>query len=193
MFLGSNAVRLACLIAAAAVLATSCGRSEQTKPKVAPNDVATPASASGVQQVVRSGDGEATRYSADGKRTPLWSVRWKEAEIDLGTKGFFGGRMEQVSGTLYDSGKQTSTYRANRATADRNSDLLVLQGEVELQSPERGMVLACERLEYRPERKMLRATGNVRIQVNGGLLTAGQELLATPDLKTVSTPELFSP
>ena len=139
---------------------------------------------------VNASPGEATRLGAN--RQKLWTVRWKGARLDFTEGGRFSGYMDRVTGSIYgEKGQETSAFQGERGEADKAKDILRLSGSVKILSKEHKATLFCDKLEYEPERKRVRAVGNVRIESQSGVLNAGNEILATPDLTHVATPNLF--
>jgi hypothetical protein len=143
-------------------------------------------------KTVNASPGSATRLGPPPKRAKLWTVRWKGARIDFGEGGKFSGSMDKVTGELYDeTGKVASTFQGQDGQADKAQDVLRLSGQVKIVSKEHKASLFCDKVEYQPGRNLIRAVGNVRIESESGILNAGQEVLATSDLKRVATPNLF--
>jgi len=113
--------------------------------------------------------------------------------------------MQGVNGKLYTDNKPTSAYRADRARADKTKETLQLLGNVRVVSEEPPGVLTCNAITYDAKRKLIRAQGNVRVVIQRavgvgnarrveevGTIGTLSELWATPDLKVVSTPEMFN-
>ncbi|HEY0868198.1 MAG TPA: hypothetical protein VGE01_12505 [Fimbriimonas sp.] len=153
-----------------------------------------PSASKGIElpKTVNASPGQATRLGPPPKRSKLWTVRWKGARIDFGDEGRFSGYMERVTGSIYDDfGKEASTFQGQAGQADKAKDILRLSGQVKVVSKQHKASLFCDKVEYQPDRKVIRAVGNVRIVSDSGTLDAGNEILATPDLRRVATPNLF--
>lgn len=142
--------------------------------------------------------GTATRLGPMPKRQKLWTVRWKEARIDLSEGGQFSGTMQGVTGSMYaDNGTVASTFESQDAEAvkhdktEKQKDILRLSGNVKIVSREHKATLLCDKVEYQPGLKQIRAVGNVRVDAAGGVLNAGNEVIATSDLTQIATPNLF--
>lgn len=136
--------------------------------------------------------GDATRFSEEGERRKLWTVKWGTAYLRYGSEGQVGGTMDGVTGQLYKDDKVVSTYKAQKAIADEVTGELTLQGEVEVFSPEQKSTLRSETLIWASKgREIIKAKGRVRLE--SPLYLAGEvpELWAEPDLSRVATPEVF--
>lgn len=118
----------------------------------------------------------------------LYSIQWKSAAITIGRKGLEEGRMNGVSGTVYEEGKAKSTYTAETGFAKRESGDLRLEGRVVVKSPQYGSTLTARKLEWLPDVRRYRATGDVRVTGAWGVIGPTDSLVATSDLKTVGTP-----
>jgi hypothetical protein len=157
--------------------------------------------------------GNSTHYGPDPKREPQWYVQWTTgARADLSETIQPGGKkrdqdkedngariqvdyvtMHGVTGHLFTpTGKPGSTFRAQTGVGDGVHQRLELVGDVHIVSPDLASELICDRAVYDAIAKVLRAKGHVRVA--GKVGTIGTlEIWATPDLKYVATPSLFSP
>lgn len=136
--------------------------------------------------------GDATRFTQDGVRRKLWTVRWESAYLRYASNGAVGGDMDVVTGSLYKDDKVVSTYKAKKAVADEVTGELKLEGDVEVYSPEQNSTLRSETLIWASKgREVIKAKGRVRLE--SPLYVAGEvpELWADPDLGRVATPEVF--
>lgn len=143
--------------------------------------------------VVNTGPGGATARAADAAHTPTYHIAWKSAKIDLSDRGLLGGSMEQVTGEMYAKGKPVNSFRADRAKADRKTQILSAEGEVLVFSKEFAAKLACQRLEWDAKKNVVKAMGGVVLTGTNGQGAVGPvpELWATPDLHLVATPDMF--
>ena len=147
-----------------------------------------------------------TRYSKppEGKPTPegfkrhlLWTVKWDSAQVQYAGDEDFGGTMEKVSGTLYgenergDPDQPLTDFTADRAYADKKSDLLRLEGRIRLTSRDGTRSATCDQVDWHPSKKLLKAAGNVIINTDAYSAGTFKELWASPDLHTAGTPEEF--
>ncbi len=123
----------------------------------------------------------------------LYTVAWKSAALTLAKSGIQEGRMNGVSGTVYEDGKPKSTYSAETGYARKASGDLRLEGRVVVKSPRYGSTLTARKLEWLPDVKRYRASGDVRVSGDWGVMGPADVLLATSDLKIVGTPENFPP
>lgn len=141
---------------------------------------------------------------------PVYTIRWKSAQLEyMEAKQNYGGTMQDVSGVLYVEGKEVSTFTADSAEADKETGFLRLSGHVHVISedtesksnatPAKPVVrhafppgdLFCDRLEVVNQLSIIKARGNVQVKDGHGTM-GGDEFWATPDLRFVSTPDLFS-
>ncbi len=134
--------------------------------------------------------GEGTQYSKGPKHEPVWTVKWKEATVDVQGKNSFVGAAKGVTGTIDQNGAPASDYSADGAFADKEKGVLALVGHVKLVSKKPAATLTCERVEYHSDQKLIKAKGNVRVEGPWGS-AAGNEVWATPDLKQIGTPDMF--
>lgn len=185
------------LLMLAAVL-IGCGEPKLTrpKPKVEPTEQAKP-----TEQAIATDAGKFTRVSEKDGRPTLWTAEWKSAKLDVSSEGSFGGELERVSGQIFRAGNAVSRYRADKAIAKRDSNVLVLSGNVEVESlrpapsqrPENAFegTLHCDRLEWDGDREVVRAIGNVTLNTPQYGMGPFPEIVASPDLKHIATPNLF--
>jgi hypothetical protein len=143
--------------------------------------------------------GNSTEYEAGPKREPLWYVEWhKGATVDVTGKGEVShGMMEGVSGFVYEQVKPAksvkgSTFESKKGQGDQTRKILSLIGEVHVHSITRSADLYCDRLVYDAKAKQIRADGHVRVVSHVGTIGPVPQLWATPDLKMVATPRMFS-
>lgn len=150
---------------------------EPKKPEPAPLNVAT------------TGGSADKRDEKSGKR--LYSIAWKTALITLGPKGLQEGTMNAVTGTIYQEEKPKSTFSAETGYAKKETKTLRLERRVTVRSTTSKLVLTAEKLEWLPDVKRLRASGNVLV-TDGSTAMRAPVLDATPDLRKVGTPDAFS-
>lgn len=99
--------------------------------------------------------------------------------------------MQGVTGTIYRDGQAASTFEANEGHASKGSGVLVLRVHVVVHSKDPVATMTCDELIWDPTKGFLRAKGAVRLENPGYTLGEFQELLATPDLRSISTPDTF--
>ena len=136
-----------------------------------------------------TGSGETTIREPSGDRPIRYIIRWKETELDYTLEeGPLGGKLDAVSGELFQDGKPGSTFTANSAVADKSKNLLTLTGKVIAIGRDPKAKLECEKLEWRTDKKLLKATGKVTITFEQGVIGPVDELWCLPDLKMAGTP-----
>jgi lipopolysaccharide assembly outer membrane protein LptD (OstA) len=96
-----------------------------------------------------------------------------------------------VTGTIFQAQRPVTTFRADRGEADRTHQMLTLEDHVRVTAIKDGSRLNCDRLVYDARGKFYRATGHVTILGPAGQVGTLSEVLTTPDLAVVATPELF--
>lgn len=140
---------------------------------------------------VNSPEGEAIIRSIQDSREILYHIKWKEAQVDLADKGAFAGRMDDVSGEFYKNGKVASTFQADHAQADKETQVLTLRDHVTVVSKTQATTMACDKLEWHAGEKIVKAYGNIRMVGKFGTLKGLEELWSRSDLTYFSTPSMF--
>lgn len=142
------------------------------------------------------------------KLQPVWFVKWKNGQIDL-TKtktlthengkpkesegvGPTHGALEGVDGQFFVNGKPNSTFRSEDGSGDKDRQVLTLWNNVHVISSDPKGELTCDKLIYDAAKKRIQALGHVRVVGKVGTVGTLSEVWATPDLKTIATPELFN-
>ena len=149
-----------------------------------------------LQQTIESGAGSTELFSPTKTSQRLWKVEWKSASVTARAESKEGmvqmdpdsGIMNEVTGEVDDDQGVASTFRGDRAEADKAEQVLALTGKVVVISKRKNGKLTCDRLEWLPKRKRYHAVGNVVATGPVGTLGPFPEIWATPDLKKVSTP-----
>jgi hypothetical protein len=140
--------------------------------------------------VLKSNSGETVAY-APGKRERMWNVRWERAEIrGVETKKSVTD-LEVVNGEFYRGDAVQGTYQADSGRAEQGTSKLYLSGNVSVTSKPFKAVLSCRSATYDGVKKELRAVGNVVVTFPDGRIELGEEIVATPDLTRIGTPETF--
>lgn len=154
-----------------------------------PRKQASAMDALGAQSINVNGDGSATRLG--NNRQKLWTVRWKTAQLTREKTGSFSGAMQSVTGDIFDRKTVAATYSADRADASKADNHLTLDGKVVVKSKAYNALLYCDSITYLPESNRITASGHVRIETPTGVLNPGQDVVTTPDLAQIATPEMF--
>lgn len=122
----------------------------------------------------------------------MWTVEWKDAELNLAKeRKSTTGALRSVSGTIYRAGQVAAIFTADTAYADGPKNQLQLKGHVKVYSHEQKTTLTCDRMIFFPDRDIVEATGNVRFDLPTGQIEGLKKVLATSDLKSLGTPDLF--
>lgn len=125
------------------------------------------------------------------KNTKLYTVTWKSSALELAREGIREGKMNDVGGTVYEEEKAKSTFTADTGYAKKETQTLFLEGRVVVKSPQYRSTLRAKKLEWLPDVKRYKATGNVTVDGPWGQIGPADELLASSDLKTIGTPKAF--
>ncbi len=141
--------------------------------------------------MVHTGMGSTDHLSPAPKRTKLWTVRWEHADLTMGSESQQSGKMETVTGEIYRDGHRISTFAGDTGHGSQTNQTLELDGHVKVIGADPKGTLTCDRLEYDGQAKILKAKGAVTYDGANGILGPLPELWATPDLKEISSPELF--
>jgi len=142
-------------------------------------------------QKLNTGKGSATVRSTEGPREPMWTVQWESARIEYGGENQISGTMRRVSGEMYERGAVASTFVAERAEAEKQTNRLVLLGNVVLKSQDYQSTITCEKIVWDGKKNLIRALGNVRFKSRQYKAEVFDELLASPRMNRIGTPDLF--
>lgn len=136
-----------------------------------------------------------------GSRDRLWEVRWKDALLESQGEGSMFGTMEGVEGTIFRADRPTSDFSGQRAESEKDSDVLVLEGDVKVISREiqaeagarktPSATIYCDRIEWHSKLDLLVAKGNVHVESKGFHFGNAQELWCASDLSRIGTPDLY--
>lgn len=145
-----------------------------------------------LQQTINVGKGSGTFRDEKTKRDPLWDVEWETSQVQPAD----GGKavLRTVRGKLYTKGKPTTDFEADGARVDQKAQLLILRGHVRLVSSDPKGTLTCDEIRYEaanPDRRVVKARGNVLVVGEVGTVGPTAELWSNPDLTVVATPNLF--
>lgn len=121
----------------------------------------------------------------------MWSVQWESARIEYGGENQISGTMSRVSGEMYERGAVASTFVADFAEAEKQSNRLTLSGNVVVTSKEYKSTITCDKLVWDGNKNLIRALGNVRFKSKQYTAEVFDELLASPKMNQIGTPDLF--
>jgi hypothetical protein len=144
-----------------------------------------------LEQIINVGPASFEKFAEGGKQERLWTVRWKSAVANLFEGGDFAGRMQEVTGSIYQEGAEAATFTAETGTAVKASETLTLAGNVTIRAKKSGISMTCQKIVYEAKTKMIKASGGIRIEGRLGTISGVNELWTTPDLETVATPDLW--
>ena len=146
--------------------------------------------------------GTTTKRKQGDASVIVWVVSWKSAEANFLTEKDYSGRMNGISGMIYERGRPVGSFTADLARAYRESDRLTLSGNVKLTSdlpdsmqrhgePPEKAVLTCDELEWDAGEDLVKAKKNVIMDASEYKMGAFPELWCTPGFDLVGTPALF--
>lgn len=125
------------------------------------------------------------------KHEKRWTVNWKSMVLQgLQSTGISEGQMSGVSGMIFKAEQPVLRFKSDRGHGDKANEVLVLQDHVVASKPDGSENLTADTLTYLAKRKLLIATGHVRVYGVSGDGTFSQ-LVATSDLNHVGTPDMF--
>ena len=138
---------------------------------------------------LHAGPGETEAF--DEKRFRLWTLHWESAEVrGAGTKATVSD-VVTVHGSFFRNNKPAGNYEAATGSADQAKSRLELRGSVRITSLQHKTTLLCAEANYDGIRKIIQARGKVRLVSDDGTTDFGDEVVATPELDRVGTPETF--
>lgn len=180
-----------------------CGACGKAPPKAANPPKDRTDEAAKESRRLYTGSGTATLRDTEGDRPIRYILKWMSSQLDYSQEqGALGGRLEGVSGELYQEGKLASRFTAEHATANKATNLLRLEGNVVvegLEVDEKGKVvgkeisatLRCHRVEWNTKQKMMRAFEQVTIVSRQGTVGPLNELWCEPSVRRAGTPGFF--
>lgn len=139
----------------------------------------------------------------EGDRPIRYILKWTSSQLDYSQEqGALGGRLEGVSGELYQEGKLASRFKAEHATANKAKNLLRLEGNVVIEglevdgkgkvvSQEVSATLRCHRMEWNTKQEMMRAFEQVTVVSRQGTVGPLSELWCEPSVRRAGTPGFF--
>ena len=141
-----------------------------------------------------TGPGQATARDEGGDRPIRYVINWESSQLDYTlSEGASGGKLSKVEGQLYRDGKPASRFSADGAIADRPNKRLHLEGHVIVIGISPKGRLDCQKLEWKTDEKLLKATGKVTLRGEAGIIGPIDELWCLPDLKQAGTPGFYQP
>lgn len=179
------AIRTACIILIAAMVAAGCGNRETKAPSEGGKDIPIPPeltkASTGPVSVERRGDDQSLQ----------WTVRAESSNLELNSPNKLAGNLNKVTGCLYQKGVIASKFSADLANADQAKNKLDLSGQVVLNAEKEGLKMTALKLKWVPERKLIEASGHVMLESSDYIVGPFESILATPDLKKFGTPDTF--
>lgn len=166
-------------------LSISCSR-PATTPSIPP----TPVKSTKPKTTIASTASSVTDYSLPPDRHVLWRIFYKNAQVTFEGDEVQVGRMQDVSGQIYQK-DGVKSFRADNAEGDHSSQILTLTGHVSVYSPKEDANLKCEKLIYDAKKKLYSASGDVSLVNRRYSLTGLPAAIADSSLSQVATPDMF--
>lgn len=182
------------------LLSSACGKVPRKETDL-PKDPADEAAKE--SRRLYTGSGSAILRDTEGDRPIRYILKWTRSQLDYSQEqGALGGRLEGVSGELYQEGKLASRFTAEHATANKAKNQLTLEGRVVikgLEVDEKGKVvsqqiaatLRCHRMEWNTKQEMMRAFEQVTIVSREGTVGPMDEIWCEPSVRRAGTPGFF--
>jgi hypothetical protein len=127
----------------------------------------------------------------NGKRVRLWTVNWARASILFESEENFGGKMVEVTGTIFENDQPASTFKAAEAYANRASNTLKLTGGVSVKSVKDGSTLSGSEVIYFAEKSLIEASGNISLDAKTYTISGIPKILASSDFSEIATPDMY--
>jgi len=140
--------------------------------------------------MVESGAGNGTWFSKGTDRHPVWHVNWRTGELTVTGEVPEQATMKTVDGEILQD-NEAKRFRADRAIADKKSNILTLTGHVSIYSPKRGANLRCDKLVYSADEKLFRASGNVSFLSKNTTIVGIPAAFAASDFSQVASPDMY--
>jgi hypothetical protein len=132
--------------------------------------------------------GETIRRNSAGKR--VWSIRWKSAQLSI-IDGKQSGRMNDVNGDAFEKDVLVSQFESKQAEADAKTDRLKLSGGVKILATESKTTLIAQKVDWLPDQKVFRASGDVIVEGPNGIIGPTDTLFVTPKLDRMASSESY--
>ena len=137
-------------------------------------------------------DGTTDYFGTTGNK--LWTISWKTGHASINPsdpQADTSGILDDVSGVIFQKAVESSQFRADHGVGNKKSKMLKLTDSVVIRSHDPQLTLDCEQVDYSGNEEIVRAQKNVRVL--GTIETVGtiEEVWASPDLKTIATPDMF--
>lgn len=154
-------------------------KNEPEAAKNAPKDIA-----------IATTQATSTRSGENGQK--LWIISWESANLGIQDGKQFGS-MKSVKGTTFEAGKEAATFSSDLAEADKAEDRLILEGDVRVESFKTPKaVMTAKKVEWLPQLKVFKASGDVLIDAERGIVGPIDHIYVSSDLSKMGTsPEYF--
>ncbi len=167
-----------------------CGKSQDKKKAPAANN--EPEAANNGPKDIAIAVTEATSTRSGDKGEKLWTISWESANLGIQDGKQFGS-MKKVKGTTFETGKEAATFSSDQAEADKAEDRLILEGSVRVESFKTPKaVMTAKKVEWLPNLKVFKASGDVLIDAERGIVGPIDHVYVSSDLSKMGTsPEYF--
>ncbi|MEI8280828.1 MAG: hypothetical protein WCG75_00340 [Armatimonadota bacterium] len=115
-----------------------------------------------------------------------WHISWQSANIAI-VNGKQSGFMFKVKGEAYEKGEIASTFFADHAEADKAVNRLILDGGIKVTSKRTKTELAAKKVEWLADLKLFKASGEVTLVSESGVVGPVDALYTNSDLSKVAS------
>lgn len=137
---------------------------------------------------LEAGSGSAPFFSAPPKSELQWEIHWNHAQMKPdGTD--VTGELTDVSGRIVDKRVDRATFTAKTGRSDRATKTLVLEGDVVIVGVKPVATIHCDRVTYFSESKRCRASGNVSVESEFGVVGPLDEVWCSDNFARIATTE----
>ena len=169
-----------------AMAITGCAKAKHDEPKGLPASNDAPKDPKKTEALAIA-MGPATNTRTDPKtREKQWYIEWQSANLAI-INGQQSGDMFKVKGNAFEKGEVASTFSADHAEADRAADRLILDGGIKITSEATKAVLTAKKVEWLPNDKLFKASGDVSLDSPKGVVGPVDVLYADANLKKVAS------
>ena len=128
----------------------------------------------------------------DERGRVAWVIRAKSGRTSVGVEGGIGpAQLSDVEGEVYDNEAVASRFSAERASADKATRRLDLDGTVRVFAVKEAVTLTADRVRWMDAKGLVEAVGNVRFSSDVWSLGPFQVQWASKDLATIGSPDQF--
>jgi len=129
-----------------------------------------------------------------------YEIRWKSAVVTATDPAHFAGvgKLAAVSGTVFTHGTPSVTFSADQGTADKEKEVLTLEGNVKLTAVDgnsvvKGTTVLCDLMTYATADQIIKAEGRVSAVSSQFSMGPVPEAWCSNTLSQIASPSNFVP